>query len=127
MVCKVSGARIHHLHLDSSDHRPILIIPTGLELDRKKKIFRFKEMWLSNKGYSNIVEAVWLSHDFDHINDRVLKKIEKCGTELTKWSRENFGSVRNELEKKRKQLAKVEKDAMNSGLNNRVRELKNEI
>ena len=50
-----------------------------------------------------------------------------CGTELTKWSHENFGSVRNELEKKRKQLAKVEKDAMNSGLNNRVRELKNEI
>ncbi|XP_075638403.1 uncharacterized protein LOC142610477 [Castanea sativa] len=98
-----------------------------LEVDRKKKIFRFEEMWLSDKGCSNTAEDVWLSHDFDHKNNRVLKKIEKYGTKLTKWSCENFGSVRNELEKKRTQLAEAKKDAMNFGLNNRVRELKNEI
>ena len=66
---RFSGERVHHLHSDSSDHRPILIIPIGLEVDRKKKNFRFEEMWLSNKGCSNTVEAVWLSHDFDRINN----------------------------------------------------------
>ena len=94
---------------------------------QKKKIFRFEEMWLSDKGCSDTIEAVWLSSDFDHTNHQVLKKLEKCGVELTKWSRENFGNVRNELEKKRRQLAEAEMVAMNFGLNIRVRGLKDEI
>ena len=47
---RFSRARVHHLHSDSSDHRPILIIPIGLEVDRKKKIFIFEEIWLSEKA-----------------------------------------------------------------------------
>ena len=78
-------------------------------MDRKKKIFRFEEMWLSDKGYAETVEAVWLSHDFDHSNFRVMDKIEKCGVELLKWSQEHFGSVKIELMLKRKMLAKAEK------------------
>ena len=74
-LARFAGARVHHLHLDSSDHRPILIIPTGLDMVRKKKIFGFEEIWLSNKGCFDIVEAVWLSSDSNHINNRILRKL----------------------------------------------------
>ena len=126
-LTKFAGARVHHLHSDSFDHRPLLITLTDLEVARKKKIFRFEEMWLSDKGCSNTVEAVWLTNESDPSNKRILGKIEKCGVELTKWSREKFGNVRNELEKKRRQLAEAEKIAMELGLNTRVRESKSEI
>ena len=124
---RFAGTRVHHLHLDSSDHHPILIVPIGLEVDRKKKIFRFEEMWLFDKGCAEMVEAVWLSCDFEHSRYRVLDKIEKYGAKLLKWSREQFGSVKNELLLKHKMLADVEKEAMLTGCNNRIRELKLEI
>ena len=33
---------------------------------------------------------------------KVLNKIDKCGRELSRWSKKCFGSVRRELEKKKK-------------------------
>lgn len=67
-------------------------------------------MWLLDKGCIDTVEAVWASQDFDYSDSRVVRKIEKCGKELTRWSCENFGNVRSELETKRKLLAQVERD-----------------
>ena len=124
---RFAGARVYHLHSDSSNHLPLLIMPSGLEMDRKKKVFRFEEMWLLDKGCTEIVEAVWCSNDFVHSDFQVLKKIERCGVELTKWSREKFGSLRKELDKKRRMLADAKRESMKSRMNNRVRELKLEI
>ena len=72
---RFAGAQVHHLHSDSSDHRPLLITLTDLEVARKKKIFKFEDMWLSNKGCSDTVEAVWLSSEYDFFNNRVVGKI----------------------------------------------------
>ena len=60
---KFSGTKIHHLHSNSSDHSPLWITPEGLELPSFAKPFRFEEMWLSVRGCSDIVEAVWCSRD----------------------------------------------------------------
>ena len=84
-------------------------------------------MWLSDKGCAETVESVWLSQNFDHSNFRVMAKIEKCGVELLKWSREHFGSVKKELQLNRNMLAKAEIEAMQSGRNECVRQLKLEI
>ena len=65
-LTRFSGAQVHHLHLDPSDHHPFLITLTGLKVARKKKNFRFEEMWLSDKGCFDTVEVVWLSSDSDY-------------------------------------------------------------
>ena len=57
----------------------------------------------------------------------MIKKIERCGLELTQWSRKNFVHVRRELMEKRKWLVKAEHEARQNGSNHRVRELKMEI
>ena len=46
---------------------------------------------------------------------------------LTRWSKKIFGSVRKELERKRKQLAKVEKYATRGGDTSRLRQLEYDI
>ena len=56
-----------------------------------------------------------------------MKKIETCGTELTKWSKNNFGNVRRELEKKRQLLAQAERVAINGGSVQRMKKLEQEI
>lgn len=50
-----------------------------------------------------------------------------CGAKLLKWSREHFCSMKTELLLKRKMLAEAEREAMLTGCNNRIRELKLEI
>lgn len=55
------GTRVFHLLCLSSDHCPLLISPTSLDLPPQKKVFRFEEMWLSDNGCREIVEAVWNS------------------------------------------------------------------
>ena len=57
----------------------------------------------------------------------MLKRIEKCGSKLTQWSRRNFGHVRKEIMEKRKWLAKAKLEARQTGCSFWVKELKLEI
>ena len=58
-------------------------------------------MWLADKGCGETIERVWQARYDEDENMRVIQKIENCGRELTSWSRDNFGNVRRELEKKK--------------------------
>ena len=72
---------------------------------KKKKISRFEEMWLADKGCGETVEGVWQARYDEAENMRVIRKIENCGKELASWSRDNFDTDRRELEKKKKKRA----------------------
>ena len=58
---------------------------------------------------------------------RTVHKIEKCGKELMKWNKDQFGNVQALLKQKRKELIHVEKEAMRTSQNFRLLELKKEI
>ena len=111
---KFSGSKIHHLHSDSSDHSLLWITLDGLDIPSFSKPFRFEEMWLSDRGCSNIVEAVWLSREDGEVHDHVSRKIEKCGKELRVWNQNCFGNVRMVLSQKRKELKEAEMGAIRS-------------
>ncbi|XP_023908712.1 uncharacterized protein LOC112020382 [Quercus suber] len=98
-LMKFIGTRVHHLTSDSSNHYPLWIVPNGLEVVRSTKPFRFEEIWLSNPGCSNVVEAVWPSYGSTDPVIKVMKKTEKCGKELKRWDCDHFGNVRQELAK----------------------------
>nr|POF22823.1 hypothetical protein CFP56_09797 [Quercus suber] len=72
-------------------------------------------MWLTDKGCSDTVEAVWSMNPTAPWDTRVLRKLESCGAALTKWSKKSFGSVKKQLESARKQLKAAEKYAIRSG------------
>ena len=101
LLLNFAGTKVHHLSIDAFNHRPLWIVPEGLEFHPTAKLFRFKEMWLSNLGCAEIVEAVWSNtHNYDPAVE-VMRKIAKSGKELHRWNREHFGNVRKELEKKK--------------------------
>lgn len=101
-LIKFPGTRIYHLTSNSSDQCPLWIIPDGLEVASPSKPFQFKEMWLSDLGCSNVVEAMWSSIGSVDPSVKVMKKIEKRRKELKRWDHNHFRNVRQELEKKRK-------------------------
>ena len=76
-----------------------------LDFQQKKKVLRFEEVWLSNKGYGETIEGVWQA-TFDEAEDtRVIRKIEACGSKLTRWSRNHFGNIWRDLEKKEERIS----------------------
>ena len=85
--------KIHHLDVTSSDHKPLWIVSDGMECSFRKS-FRFEQMWMSNKECSETVEAVWKERIAKSCATKVIHKVAKCATELTRWSKKCFGSVR---------------------------------
>ena len=124
---KFPGTRVHHLQYMSLDHTPLLINLSGLTEPRRKRCFKFKEMWLSDPTCGETVEEVWSSTWEPNPSIAILKKWTKCEQELTWWNKHNFGHVRRELEIKKKQLALVENEDIVSGNNAWVRSLRTEI
>ena len=57
----------------------------------------------------------------------VIRKVEKCGEALTKWSKDCFGNVQTELEKKKRELACAKKEAIQRGYSNNLIKLKKDI
>ena len=124
---KFPGSRVHHLHCSLSDHLPFLINLSGLNQVPRKKKFKFKEMWLVDNRCAEIIEASWHSRLYQFGDDAILKKVEKCGKELT-WRNLNvFGNVRKELEEKKNLLIQAKREAMITRSNLRIRSLKFEI
>ena len=89
--------------------------------------FRFEEMWLSDNGCGEVVEAAWRSCVSLDPNKEILGKIEKCGKDLTWWNYNVFRNVRREIKKKRDMLVEEEAVALRTGSHVRIRELQREI
>ena len=104
MVQYVSWNKGPTLDTIASYHKPIWINLEGMETNFQKP-FCFKQMWMTDKGCGEIIEIVWTENSLDLWDIKVLKKIDKCGHELSRWSKRNFGNVRQDLEKKKRRIA----------------------
>ena len=87
-------------------------------------------MWLSNEQCGERVKASWRANEEGilggTIGNSIITKVEKYGKGLKWWNRNCFGSVRRELEKKKKLLTQAKIQAQRSGCN-QVKELKAKI
>lgn len=124
---KLPRSRVYHLQSDSLDHRPFLLVLTPLDLPSKKKPFRFEEMWLSHPSCEETVQVAWYSTFGSDLSKEILAKVEKYGSDLSWWNRDVFGSVRQELNRKKNLLVLAENQAIINGNNHKVQELKFEI
>ena len=112
---KFPGTKVYHLRCDSSYHNHIHTVFLGIYLPTRKKLFRFEEMWLSNTGCEEVVQAAWTSVGDFGSEEAILAKVEKCGKDLSWWNKIVFGNVRRELDRLKKNLAKAKIEAMTSG------------
>ena len=60
---------MHHISSTSSDHKILWVELSDLDLQRKKKVFRFEEMGLADRGCGELVEGVWLAH-YDEVEEK---------------------------------------------------------
>lgn len=101
------NTKVYHLDVTASDHKALLIQPEGMECSQQKP-FRFEQVSMAEQGCGATIEAVWKKDIEATDSTNVLRKVQNCGEALSKWSKTNFGSVRRELQEKRKLLSKAE-------------------
>ena len=102
---KFPSSQVHHIDSTTSHHKILWVELSDLDFQKKKKVFRFEEMWLAEKGCGELVEGIWQAN-YDVVEEKkVIRKLDTCSKELTRWSRECFGNIKQELEKKKKLLS----------------------
>ena len=89
---KFPNTKVVHLECGSSDHKPIVIFPTGIP-KKNQRPWRFEHMWLEEGGCHASVEAVWNQNVLGDPMKKVEIKIDKCQINLKWWSRMDFGNV----------------------------------
>lgn len=67
------GTKVLHLDGTTSDHQAQCISPKGMDCSFQKP-FRFKHIWMTDKGCSETIEAVWSENSSELWAIRVLKK-----------------------------------------------------
>ncbi|XP_075668948.1 uncharacterized protein LOC142638768 [Castanea sativa] len=111
-VACFSGFKVQHLHTHSSDHKAILINPEGI-IPRPNRPFKFEQIWLREGGCSDTMNKAWGSTSQNANMLLVAGNIQVCGEKLTTWSLQSFGSIKCQIEKKGKLLAKIKIEAAN--------------
>ena len=106
--------KIHHLDVTTSNHKALWIVPEKMECGFQKP-FCFEQMWMADSGCTNTIEAIWRKHTEEPWDTKIVIKIDHCGKALTRWSRQAFGNVKREIERKRKELSKAERRAISGG------------
>ena len=113
-LAKNPGTKVQHLHSNSSDHQAILVKPEGITPNPNRS-FKFEQMWLKDRGCSATVNSAWGPPIVGITMPEVAGKVKVCGSKLSDWSKNSFGSVKKRLEEKKKLLAKAELAAAKGG------------
>lgn len=128
-MARFSTTTIKHLHCVASDHRLILLVfdPNGEAARWKRKPFCFEEMWLAEQECGATVKRVWEIQLSGNPMFRVVTKIKRCKKLLKSWSKDHFGSVKNQIRLKKELLWKAEEDWAKGGNHDVVVQLRREL
>ena len=76
-LLRFPSARVYHLEGRWSDHKPIWVSSEPMVLP-KRRPFRFEEVWTSDQGCENVIEASWKKHIPGVLMYTVWEKILAC-------------------------------------------------
>lgn len=109
-VIENPATRVQQLHVNSSNHNPIILKPEGIEPSRNKT-FCFEQMWMKERGCRDTVKEAWYIPSPGISAPIVSEKEKWFGENLTKWSCRSFWCIHKQLQEKSKLLAKTKIDA----------------
>jgi len=109
------GSLVTHVQTAESDHCAILVqFRASFSLERGRgKPFRYENMWQRHHLYQDTGAGAW-SSGCSSLND-VNANLGNLQSTLTRWGREEFGSVKNELRKLRQRLELIRSRTIRSG------------
>ncbi|PWA65244.1 hypothetical protein CTI12_AA315820 [Artemisia annua] len=94
------GASFQNLARIASDHSPIICRLVPL-VKKKKKIFRFENMWLRDETIHEVVREAWASSLANGLEHDPCAIVKECAVKLTHWNNTSFGHVQRSIKSKK--------------------------
>lgn len=91
-------AKIIHEVMVGSDHRPLVLVWSQNHRKRKRS-FRFEAKWLEEDSCVSTVEGAWAYTGRGSDMFCLVQKMANCKEELNRWSRENVGNSKVEIDR----------------------------
>ncbi|KAF5464321.1 hypothetical protein F2P56_014405 [Juglans regia] len=99
-------SRVCNIITPVSDHS-CLVLSTDVStqnISRKSRSFKFESMWVGARGCEEAIANAWSIES----DASLIDKIKHCRYNLTEWSKECFGNVRQKLSMKRRELEQLQ-------------------
>ena len=95
-------AKVVHLALPCSDHRPVLVqLQVGDEPRRQRPPPRYEIMWEWQSALPGIIEEAWAKKRHAGNLGEVANSLKSVMSSLRTWGAENFGHITKKIEKRR--------------------------
>jgi hypothetical protein len=105
-------AIVDHMECTTSDHKPICLSTQSVKAPRpRQRLFRFEDIWRMDPRCEPTITQAWMLKTRGSPIAQVKEKIQRCGVELTRWSRAQFGNITKLLKEKTEQLRQAEVDS----------------
>lgn len=99
------GSFVSHLTKRNLDHLPILLTLKGCpkvkKPKRRRKLFRFEEMWMREEESTEVIEEAWKE------GASVKEKLKRTTSSLMKWSKGKFGNHAREIRECKNKMSKL--------------------
>jgi hypothetical protein len=98
---------VTHVQMAESDHCALYVhvARAGGSHGAGGKLFHYENMWQRHHRYNDVVEGAWIGR-CDNLQE-VHNSLGHMQSTMARWNKEEFGSVRGELQRLRKQLEVV--------------------
>ncbi|KAM0917640.1 hypothetical protein ACQ4PT_009125 [Festuca glaucescens] len=119
------GTSVSHIQTTESDHCAILISmrkSNWLDGSGQGKSFKYENMWRRHEHYEDVVKDSWVDGAANF--EDVMSSLNQLRSMLVCWSREEFGSVKNELKAMRQKLEALRLGSLRSGPTRAEKDLK---
>ncbi|CAM8987641.1 unnamed protein product [Rhodiola kirilowii] len=101
-------ARARYIAPNSSDHLVVFIDTDGRTKGRRKRMFRFEEMWLKHPGFKRDLHDFWKSQNGNRL--KWAAKLKNCSQFLKSWNSMHYGDIRKKIEKLKEELEEVKRE-----------------
>ena len=117
--------KVWHVQTMESDHCCLILECSHVvqRRNRKKRLFRYENMWMRDSSYVQMVESAWGAHDTPACLNQFAANIGHVLKVMQEWERSSFGLVRQELARMRSELENVRRQSLHSRPSRQERQL----
>jgi hypothetical protein len=117
--------RVWHIQTTESDHCCLLLDCRrgGSARSRRKRAFRYENMWRRDPSYKDMVEQAWGGSRDPGDMGQLAAHLDSMAGSMKDWEQSSFGSVRHDLTTLRKELEDERRASIHASPTRRERQL----
>ncbi|XP_042988698.1 uncharacterized protein LOC122316231 [Carya illinoinensis] len=92
----------------SSDHLPIILVPSTTYNEYRNKLFRFEAMWVEDDECGDVISRCWQGTNENRPIGSIIDRLSICSRGLEAWNKQKFGHVKQQIKRAQESLQSLQ-------------------